>query len=111
MNWYLVLNNDKQILYNAERPTFHFADKAKTPVWAVLHLEIPTRPLDNTLKWMNEKYPVNSSLVQFNDDNQIIEHWFLESAVVDYYHIRRSKVLNCEIIVLVIKYRSARKVK
>lgn len=111
MNWYLSINNDKQILYNIERPAFHFADKAKTPVWTTIHIEIPTRPLDNTLKWMNEKYPINSSMVQINDNNQIIEQWFLEGATVDSYQIRRSKVLNCEIIVLVIKYRSARKVK
>jgi hypothetical protein len=111
MNWYLVLDNEKQILYTIDRPKFHFKEKSKNPIWSLLHIEIPTRPLENISKWMKEKYPARINLIAMNDENSLIENWILEKAFVEYYQPRNSRVLNYKVLVMVIKYEWARKIK
>jgi hypothetical protein len=111
MNWYLILDNEKQLLYTIDRPRFHFKEKSKKPSWFPLHIEIPTRPLETIFQWMKEKYPARINLIELNEDNSLVENWILEKAFVEHYQPRNSRVLNYEVLVMVIKYEWARKIK
>jgi hypothetical protein len=114
MNWFLCLGDERQILYNIEKPRYSFRkDKKtfnKTPTWTPICLEIPTRPLDNVLTWMKNKKEYDV-ILQYADKETVTESWMLQKATISSCVKRVSKILNSEILAIVLKYKWARKIK
>jgi hypothetical protein len=113
MNWFLCLGDDQQILYNIEKPKFTFRKDKKTfnklPTWTPICIEVPTRPLDTIVSWMKDKKE-RDIILQYANRETITESWLLQKATISSCTKRVSRILNSEILAIVLKYKWARKI-
>jgi hypothetical protein len=121
LNTYIVIDGQNQILYDAERPKFHFPvveEKKKNgtllkksdPVWIPIAVELPTRVLDKTVAWIEEKSKRNISLAVIDGDVQI-ENWEIHNAHIMVNSITIGRSTGTKVIKLVIGYTWARRLK
>jgi hypothetical protein len=123
-NWHIVFGNDqKQVLYYAERPSFKFPVKeeqrdGKTilksdgkPQWQNILLEIPTRHQEHTAEWLQKKDKHSIILLLINHSEQVIEEWFVQDAKIIHINYGRARAVDLDVVRVQVSYVWARRRK
>lgn len=125
LNTFLVIGEteERQILYHADRPQFHFPVIEKmegrkkvlvpqpTPVWTNIAFEMPTRPMPKTTTWLESGEQRNLSLVVLNKDGALIEHWIVMGAEIVDHLETRGRSVDDKVIRMIVKYAWARRAR
>ena len=110
--WYIKIGNafhdlrlERQFLYYAEKPHHHFVEGKPKPIWDPITIEIPTRTMDSTKAWLASKDKIDITL-EFNDQqkDKILAQWVLKSVEKVKIGIRKSKVVDQDIIYVLMVY-------
>jgi hypothetical protein len=120
---YLTIGDENQIIYYFERPQHTFPvievkrgqktilKPSPGPIWSNIFIEIPTRPLELTLAWLNSGEKQDCALHVIDNNARVLEKWRLQGARVLEHRVARSKIAGIEIIRMVVQYDWANREK
>ena len=107
-SWFMTIDksDEKQILYYAEKPRGKYKEGEKEPSFLPLIIELPTRIMESTEKWilLEDEHTLKFEHVNLYDD-RLIDWFVLRDAVNADYIVRRSKVVNNHIIGVTLKFK------
>lgn len=124
-NWYLTLAGckDKQLLYSLERPTYSFpvvenkrAGKTvlipnKKAVWKPIVIELPTRLMPETERWISQRNKINITATQVDLGGRVLEEWQICGAEIVNVITKRGRTIDIPVKFMVLRLEWARKVK
>lgn len=123
INWFLSFaDSDEQLLYYVDRPYYNFKfnevkKNNKTilspspPIWRPILIEMPTRPLASTHRWISNNGKSNFWISAYGLDGNLIEKWFIQGGRVYSKFVKMGRTVDINVISIVSKYDWARKEK
>lgn len=102
---YIKIGNskDKQVLYYCDRPNPKFVGGKKEPVFRVIDIELPTRPLDSTRRWLESTDVVDICIMRKDEKSVILEHCVKVNQIV-----RLSRLIDNFVINITISFKGMR---
>jgi hypothetical protein len=123
MNWYLIIQGAQQAVYYTETPRYTFRIRKKEvphkilykyqkdPMWYPINIEFPTRVLPQTEAFLKLKSIDKLGLYCVNVDEQVLEEWNIENVKIISIQEKRSRVMNRQIINIIVEFKRANKVR
>lgn len=122
---FLVIGADKQVIYFADRPIYHFPmieerrgasretilHSSKDAVWTPISIELPTRPLSFVTDWIEQKGKKNVMIRKVNKEDKTVEEWLLQSVEISSVINRRSRIADLDVLNVILRYSWARRTK
>ena len=105
--WYLTIGDSKerQFLYYAERPAGFFVEGKAVPTYNKITIEMPTRLMESTQKWLDSKDKTNMRLDWYDQiEGKVVESWTLKNVKKIAHFESRSKVMDQRVMKLIISH-------
>ena len=107
-NWYLNIGDSdlEQIVYRIEKPKGRFPEGSKTPEFDPVTIEIPTRIMLDTEKWIMDEDCICDLKFKHRDldNDRIMDKFTLKDAHIFNHVIKPSAIMNITTISIIIKY-------
>jgi len=113
--WYLDVDNEHQLLYYSDKPSFHYSCKKdgktvylKNPIWSPIRVEFPTRPLSKFYNWIKDPCPKGICLT-YNVLDKVVEKYLIEDVVPSNLASSISLIMNDYVFSVVLSYKYSRR--
>lgn len=116
---YLVTGEYEVPIYYADKPQYRFVSRQsggvtvadKHPTWSMINVEVPLGVGNKIASWHNKGDRKNIALVFSDMSHNPVEQWQIRNASIYDKLVRRGRYLNFDVLVLMINYEWASRVK
>ena len=107
---YMVIDgsSQRQVLYYLEDPKASFPEGSKEPTWTPIAIELPTRLMSDTERWLEDDDPTDLRFEE-QKNGRITNSFITRKAERKTQLVRRSKVINNFVIAITLAYELAEK--
>lgn len=110
--WYIIIDGDKQLLFNLELPDFKFIATQKFPEYKPITIELPINLMQKTKDWLDNKQILKDlyfiNIMKVGNKNKTVKIFNISNARIQKNIVQHSKSYNSNVNTVVIQYDGVR---